>query len=472
MFLIFYTIITLSIFAALVAYKKIYRVSTGFWVLFFIFICGIGSHITISDATNNELFMCSKRANICTYKTNTLTEQQLSTKNEFPLSSISRLSTEIKKETRTRKGRTRTYYRYINIIHFIDRADIHYPIRAESKEDMQRIDNLFSSYLRNNIETYQDGNNGLAINFLLFWFVFCSILCFIAITNQEKIKTPNEQIATARTSPDISNARQKITTNFFDIEWWKTAQIEDVQAEIAKGASVKERNKEGQTPLIIAAFQTPYPEVIKTLVDLGANVNERDYRYGHTPLMSAVGSNTNPEIIKTLVALGADINEVYNYGYTPLMYAAEDNENPEIIKILVNLGASVDERDVHDNTPLMHAAEGNKNPDIIKMLVNLGANIDEYDRYQECTALMYAAESNENTEIIKTLVELGADINARNKYGKTPLMYAIEWNENTEIIKTLIELGADIHEADYAGNTALTYAERNNNSDIVELLTE
>ena len=474
MFLYFYIIVSLSIFTALVIYEKIYRISTGALVLFFIFLCGAVSDSIISNGINNELFTCSKSKNICEYKTSTLTQQQLITQRKFPLSSISGLSTEIKKRTLTRKGRYRTYYQYINVIHFKDKSDIDYPIRAENEEEMKNIDNQFSLYLRNKTEIYKDENKGLSNGKLLLCFVFFIILSFLAITKQKKEeKTTNEPLTTAKNFINTPPTREIITTNFFDIEWWKTAQIEDVEAEIAKGGSVKERDDDGYTPLMCAVTQSPYPEVIKILVSLGANINERDYKYGYTPLMYAVGNNINPEIIKTLIELGADINEVYDHGHTPLMQAAEENENPEIIKILVKLGARVNERDVFDNTPLMHAAEGNENPNIIKMLVALGANIDECDRYQERTALMYAAESNENPEIIKVLVELEADINARDRYGKTPLMYAIEWNENPEIIKTLIELGADIKERDYAGNTVLMYAEKGNKSlDIINLLTK
>ena len=440
MFLYFYIIVSLSIFTALVIYEKIYRISTGALVLFFIFLCGAVSDSIISNGINNELFTCSKSKNICEYKTSTLTQQQLITQRKFPLSSISGLSTEIKKRTLTRKGRYRTYYQYINVIHFKDKSDIDYPIRAENEEEMKNIDNQFSLYLRNKTEIYKDENKGLSNGKLLLCFVFFIILSFLAITKQKKEeKTTNEPLTTAKNFINTPPTREIITTNFFDIEWWKTAQIEDVEAEIAKGGSVKERDDDGYTPLMCAVTQSPYPEVIKILVSLGANINERDYKYGYTPLMYAVGNNINPEIIKTLIELGADINEVYDHGHTPLM----------------------------------QAAEGNENPNIIKMLVALGANIDECDRYQERTALMYAAESNENPEIIKVLVELEADINARDRYGKTPLMYAIEWNENPEIIKTLIELGADIKERDYAGNTVLMYAEKGNKSlDIINLLTK
>jgi ankyrin repeat protein len=61
------------------------------------------------------------------------------------------------------------------------------------------------------------------------------------------------------------------------------------------------------TALLLASAFGP-PDLVKALLDAGADVNAQDVR-GMTPLMLAVATDRqNPEIIRTLLAKGADVN--------------------------------------------------------------------------------------------------------------------------------------------------------------------
>ena len=82
--------------------------------------------------------------------------------------------------------------------------------------------------------------------------------------------------------------------NLCDEDWWKTATMSDVKAELDAGADVMARDKFGQTPLHWAAeFGTP--ENIQAFLETGADVMARDVG-GYTPLHWAVSSGT-PENI-------------------------------------------------------------------------------------------------------------------------------------------------------------------------------
>ncbi len=55
--------------------------------------------------------------------------------------------------------------------------------------------------------------------------------------------------------------------------------------------------------------------------------------------MFAAENNQNPEVIKVLLEAGADVNARTAADKTPLMFAAENNQNPEVIKVLLDAGA-------------------------------------------------------------------------------------------------------------------------------------
>jgi hypothetical protein len=90
------------------------------------------------------------------------------------------------------------------------------------------------------------------------------------------------------------------------------------------------------TPLMYAA---PYgtPELLRTLIDAGAQVNAKDIR-DMTPLMLAVSSETqNPDVVRLLLEKGADVKAKSNVGETALDWANKFG-NPEVIGLLQKAG--------------------------------------------------------------------------------------------------------------------------------------
>lgn len=122
---------------------------------------------------------------------------------------------------------------------------------------------------------------------------------------------------------------ENVNENFLSYEWWKTATVDDVKAEIKKGADVNAKDVFDVTALMVAASGNKNPEIIRTLVELGADVNAKGG--GMNVLMYAAWDNENPEIIRTLVELGAE-----DIGCSSLALA-EYNNNPEVLKILDKL---------------------------------------------------------------------------------------------------------------------------------------
>lgn len=89
--------------------------------------------------------------------------------------------------------------------------------------------------------------------------------------------------------------------------------------------------------------------IVKMLIDRGANVNEQDGN-GITALMEA-SYNSRIETVRLLINRGANVNEKDNNESTALMFAS-DSGNIEIVKLLIDSNAEINERDNYGNTAL------------------------------------------------------------------------------------------------------------------------
>ncbi|HEX9578743.1 MAG TPA: ankyrin repeat domain-containing protein [Myxococcales bacterium] len=106
------------------------------------------------------------------------------------------------------------------------------------------------------------------------------------------------------------------------------------------------------TPLVVAARAGDAAKV-RSLVDSGANIEERAGVNGWTPLMHAI-HNDHPDVALLLLELGADANARANRGTTPLMLAAPEGQ-VEVVKALLRRGADPRASTVDGVTALSNA---------------------------------------------------------------------------------------------------------------------
>lgn len=134
----------------------------------------------------------------------------------------------------------------------------------------------------------------------------------------------------------------------------------------------------------------------QSLLDRGANVNERTY-CNRTPLHC----NKNVDIIEFLLKNGADIDVKDAGGYTPLALCRFPLFWTKKMEILLNYGADVNCRNNENETPLHFI---------------------------------------HNDEEIMLLLQHGANVNAKNNKGKPPLNHLMSLSS----AYLLVEYGADI----------------------------
>ncbi|MGF1677259.1 MAG: ankyrin repeat domain-containing protein, partial [Rivularia sp. (in: cyanobacteria)] len=92
------------------------------------------------------------------------------------------------------------------------------------------------------------------------------------------------------------------------LEAARSGDIKRVQNFLSAGASPSVSDGDGTTALMFAA-NSGYTEIVRILIDSGANINYQRKSYGLTALMLACATN-KLDIVRLLISKGADINSV------------------------------------------------------------------------------------------------------------------------------------------------------------------
>ncbi len=118
-------------------------------------------------------------------------------------------------------------------------------------------------------------------------------------------------------------------------------------------------------------------DVVEFLIEVGANINERDER-GTTPLMLAARIGGS-ETIKFLLEKGANLNVKDNFGENCL-WVALNAGRIDTFTTLVNANADVELRN-RDGHTLLASAIDRMHPELVECLLDAGANADAKSSY-------------------------------------------------------------------------------------------
>lgn len=282
--------------------------------------------------------------------------------------------------------------------------------------------------------------------------------------------------------------------------------LEKVQLLLKSGANpnmkslfVSEKGHSWEDPLLITAITNRNVEIVKALVNAGANVNtvgdgmeinfsplewaeiyaKKDlgcddcdddickkecdtaiakdeivvflkkagaikvFSYGRSFIEYCWLHDLTEKMVYDAIKQGADVNETDSVGWTPLHGVAAEGKNPKAMMALIKKGAFVNAMTKEGTTPLLLAAAYNSNPAFVKMLINAGANIDVKGPAkgpERKNALELAVAFN-GPEVVESLLKtkLGANLNDEEKCWL--VQSAIRDNPNPDVLKMLFRNG-------------------------------
>lgn len=298
------------------------------------------------------------------------------------------------------------------------------------------------------------------------------------------------------------------------IDYCYVGDLEKVKEGLSLGTNVnytvEDEEDKGLTPLVAAILSSSENkiEILRLLIEAGANVNSNQFNSGLTPLLIAIPKEDDLEVLKILLNSGADVNYIVNEGklkgLTPLISSLFNKtlKSPystpltsDIITLLLNAGADVNHIGMYGDfmglTPLLgtirRAIEAN-DPAMIKGLISAGANVNYVaaeGKLKGFTPLLQAMNALQDMagspEVTEVLLRSGADVNyvalEGDKRGYSPLMLAAEGTKGKvlDVVRVLLRGGADVNyiavDGDKKGFSPLLVAAENASSpEVLEVL--
>lgn len=268
---------------------------------------------------------------------------------------------------------------------------------------------------------------------------------------------------------------------------------------ILGGADSNIKDKEGHSCFWWAVKAVVPSDIIKIMLEKGANVNLTDNE-GNVPLHTVAASECN-EYVMDEFSIGVNgvyplketgqkwidvaLNEIprarlriINDSRSPSIFGATpehihqikklildnfDNTkiNNDNFRLLLKYGSKVDIKNNKGETPLM-VAVANRDLEILKILIEKGADINLADNNGETPLMRAASLSNCNYDITRILLESGKlkNINFQDNKGKTALMHFIEKGgkeRGSKCAYLMLEKNADPYIKDKEGNNAFNY---------------
>lgn len=231
------------------------------------------------------------------------------------------------------------------------------------------------------------------------------------------------------------------------------------------GADPNAKDGNGRTALF-PAVTTNYTEIVRLLLDKGADPNIRDSVLGLPALHYAASIDPNPEMLKLLLDRGANPNASLQPGDSSIsvLTFAVGHGDTESVKILLDRGAQADVKDLANAAWLDHA-------EIVTLLWGQIARRNE----RMPDDVLFSGVLSRKAGMVKMLIDLGADPNVVGTggivEGDTPLIFAAGMGD-AETVRLLLQRGANPALKGRDGRTALMRAREFKRDAVIKILLE
>jgi ankyrin repeat protein len=191
----------------------------------------------------------------------------------------------------------------------------------------------------------------------------------------------------------------------------------------------------GHSAAIHLAARRKHIEVVRALLDGGADANRQEEGLGLTALLNALHAR-DEQTARLLIARGADVT-LAGGGYAPIIVASSNGSRP-MLELLIEHGAVEGARNRSHLVRAFHGAARGGRTEIVEALLAAGVPVDI--GLPGFTAFMQATWKGK-LETARLLLGAGADPNAVSVTGMTPLAYARS-EARTKVVAWLEEIGA------------------------------
>ncbi|KAJ5078807.1 ankyrin repeat-containing protein [Anaeramoeba ignava] len=198
------------------------------------------------------------------------------------------------------------------------------------------------------------------------------------------------------------------------------------------------KSKNLTTSLHLVLSSNPSLEVVKFLIDNGADINSQDKA---TPLYYSIIHKNPFEIQELLLKFGADPN-ISSFSIlllitqNPSKFLNPDKE----IELLIKYGAKIkdDNNNNYENSLLFNAINHSFSPKTVDLLLNLKPNID----IKNHSMLSFAIKQKYPLSIIEKIYNMGSNDVNRLDASKSPLFHSV-FHDSVEVCEFLLKNKAD-----------------------------
>ncbi len=226
----------------------------------------------------------------------------------------------------------------------------------------------------------------------------------------------------------------------FQVACLNNAPYKTLESLLKSGAEPARPFAEGEDRPIHLAANRQQSDILRLLVDMGADPNAAGLK-GRRPIHLSAA----PEILEILLEFEADLESLTDDGETALHTSLRTGD---FWKTFIERGLQVEATDHRGRTALCVAAELGEEGVVEQLIDEFGADVNVFAHLKSSfesslaiTPLMYAV-TNGTTSMVSLLLAKGAHIDLKDAKGRTALFHAADRNETTA--RLLVSQGADL----------------------------